>query len=103
MQNNISANPSTQIHNKSVITRKNNELIAHIATFFDIGGVELPCELLKDLLYEYMESQKSEPDTDYKGELMIIDKANKSMELMSFFSVLYEKWTALKKASEVVQ
>jgi len=63
----------------------------HIDDYFGIGGVELPCDLLKDIACQYAESMKSQTTKD-RTVYRILD----TMELLSFISILFAKVEQVK-------
>lgn len=87
---------------QEILNRKNDEVLSHIQSFFDIGGVEMPCELIKDLTTEYTEYAKNHPRAVFDYDV-VTTNVYYSMELMSFISILYQKLTEVKQAKNALK
>lgn len=87
---------------QEILDRKNDEVLRHIKSFFDIGGVEMPCELIKYLILEYTGNAENHPSAvlDYDA---VINNVYYSIELMSFISILYQKLTEAKRAKTALE
>jgi len=90
---NTSENPKPEIIDSIEEDLANSiaDMQKHIDDYFGIGGVELPCDLLKDVACQYAESMKSRPTTD-RTVYRILD----TMELLSFISILFAKSEQIK-------
>ena len=102
---NNTSNSDTSIsltEKEEILKRKQNDLKSHIDKFFDIGGLEMPCDLLKELLSDHCAYSKVHPHAvlDYD---FVTGNVFFTMELISFISVLYQKKLEVEEALEAVQ
>jgi hypothetical protein len=85
--------------NEEILQRKRSELNTCIKEYFDIGGLDQPCSLLKEVLYGYTANKQNHPSAKLNFQ-EINNKVFCTMELLSFISVLYQKYTEVRRTEE---
>ena len=92
-----SENILSQTGKEEILKRKQAEMISHIESFFFIGGLQMPCELLRDLLTDSNELAKIHPHAELDYDV-VTTNVYYTTELMSFISILYQHLHEVKSA-----
>lgn len=83
-------------HQLDILKRKQEELCKHIDDYFQTCGLEHPCVVLQEMLLDSMTYLDVHPNGKYSHQYAV-DRAVGAMAIMSFLSVLYERFAELKE------
>jgi len=84
-----------------ILSDKRSDLQKCINSFFDIGGLQMPIELLKELLFEYTDHAKNHPWAEFDFD-RVSQNTFYTIEIISFLSVLHEKFTEVREMEQEI-